>query len=253
MCLILFAYKRHPKYKLIVAANRDEFYVRPTEQAKFWEDHPSILAGKDKEAGGTWMGVAKSGKVGMLTNYRDPHNIISSAPSRGHLVSDFLSGPENAMEYLKSIRERAKEYNGFNLICGSADELNYYGNYQQEIQPIKPGIYGLSNALLDTSWPKVVRGKHSLEKASQAEQIDVELLFDILSDDSKANELELPKTGVSLEQEKMLSPIFIKSPGYGTRCSTVLLVDSKDQVYFTERTYDLLQFTHRTVHHQFGV
>ena len=247
MCLILFAHKAHPKYKLIVAANRDEFYARPTQPADYWEENPNILAGKDLEAGGTWLGINRIGKVSLLTNFRDLKNIKSEAPSRGHLVSDFLKSDTQPKQYLDQIETIGDQYNGFNLICGDWNNLYYYGNYQNEVHKIESGIHGLSNALLDTPWPKVVKGRANLEKVMQQELIEPEQLFELLYDDQKAGDAHLPDTGVGYELEKMLSPLFIKSENYGSRCSTVLLVDLDDQITFAERTYNPSDFTFQTV------
>lgn len=252
MCLILFSYKNHPRYKLVVAANRDEFYARPTQHAHFWEREEHILAGKDVEAGGTWMGISKKGRLSMLTNFRDPSNINSNAPSRGHLVSDFLTQDDNPYPYLQGIETMAAKYNGFNLICGSLDELHYYGNYQKGIRKIDPGVHGLSNALLDTPWPKVKKGKSKLQSLLKSEVLEPESLFDLLYDDSLATETELPETGVGPEKERMLSPLFIKSPNYGSRCSTVILVDHTNRVQFLERTYNLADFSSSTVSFEFS-
>ncbi|UII33022.1 NRDE family protein [Fulvivirga ulvae] len=243
MCLILFAYKTHPGYKLVVAANRDEFYSRPTEPAEFWEDNPSILAGRDLTAGGTWMGINKRGKISMLTNYRDLKNIRQNAPSRGHLVSDFLENDETADKYLHQVSEKGNLYNGFNLVCGTVDELYYYGNYRAGVHPVTSGYHGLSNALLNTQWPKVDKGLNKLRAILKSERIDPEQLFDALYDDIKAPDHLLPDTGVGLERESMLSPMFIKSANYGSRCSTVLLVDHDNRVQYLERTYNIPEFT----------
>ena len=244
MCLILLANKVHPEYKLIVAANRDEFYNRPTEPVAFWSDNPAILAGRDLTAGGTWMGVNRSGKVSMLTNYRDLKNIKQDAPSRGHLVSDFLENDETAPDYLKQISENGNLYNGFNLICGTVDELYYYGNYKEGVHPVTSGYHGLSNALLNTQWPKVDKGLSRLRAALKAEKVDPKQLFEVLYDDIKAPEHLLPDTGVGIERESMLSPMFIKSPDYGSRCSTVLLVNNDNQVQYLERTYNISDFSY---------
>lgn len=242
MCLILFSYKSHPKYKLVVAANRDEFYVRATQPAHFWEEDARVLAGKDLEAGGTWMGVAKTGRLSMLTNFRDPHNIKANAPSRGQLVLDYLKGSVNGGEYLEKIAKNGGAYNGFNLVTGTFDDLHYYGNYQNRVLKIPPGIHGLSNALLNTDWPKTVKGKSKLAQMMKNSDLPPEQLFDILYDDIKAPDRELPNTGVSKEKESMLSPMFIKSPDYGSRCSTVIMVDHDNHVQFLERTYDTTTF-----------
>ncbi len=246
MCLILFSHHNHPNYKLVVAANRDEFYQRPTEQADFWEEAPMILAGKDAEAGGTWMGITKKGRISMLTNYRDLSNIKENAPSRGHLVSGFLKTEQQAADYLLHLETTGSQYNGYNIICGDIDHLYYYGNHQQGVHSIPNGIHGLSNAFLDTPWPKVEKGKQGLSTLLNNETIDPESLFELLYNDKEAPGNELPDTGVGMEKEKMLSPMFIKSPNYGSRCSTVLLVDQNGQVFFAERTYDTLDFSYVT-------
>ena len=162
MCLIFISTNNHPNYKLVVAANRDEFYSRKTSPARYWPDYPEIVGGRDLEAQGTWMAMAKSGKIGMVTNYRDLKNINPNAPTRGLLVSDFLINGSDPDEYLKDIHLKADLYNGFNLVIGNPDQLFYYSNYQSKIQQLKPGNYGLSNALLDTPWPKV----HEVKKSS---------------------------------------------------------------------------------------
>jgi len=244
MCLILFAKDSHPDYKLIVAANRDEFYARETKPADFWDDNPNILAGRDMEAGGTWMGVNKSGYISMLTNFRDLQNIKQDAPSRGHLVSDFLSKQPEAKNYLLGVEQNGQAYNGFNIICGTADELHYYGNYQNGVHNVEKGVHGLSNALLNTSWPKVVKGRKKLDKVVSNKQIEVNQLFEALYDDVKAPKEKLPDTGVGLEKEEMLSPMFIKSPEYGSRCSTVLLVDRNNEMTFAERSYNIQDFSY---------
>lgn len=244
MCLILFAYKTHPEYKLVVAANRDEFYSRPTEPATFWKDNPAILAGKDLTAGGTWMGINRQGKISMLTNYRDLKNIKQNAPSRGHLVSDFLENEEHAHDYLQQLSEKGDLYNGFNLICGTMDELYYYGNYKSGVHPITSGYHGLSNALLNTQWPKVDKGLNKLRSILKTEKVEPEQLFEALYDDIKAPEHLLPDTGVGLERESMLSPMFIKSADYGSRCSTVLLVSNDNDIHYLERTYNTTDFSY---------
>ena len=238
MCLILLAYKTHPEYPLIIAANRDEFYERKTHHAHFWEDHEQILAGRDLEAGGTWMGITRAGKVAMLTNYRDLKNIKESAPSRGHLVSDFLKEDLEAEAYLREIETVGRRYNGFNLICGSVDQLYYYGNFQEGVHEIEPGIHGLSNALMDTPWPKVERGKKKLSALIHREQLKPKDFLEVLYDDIKAPDDQLPDTGVGIEMERMLSPMFIKSPNYGSRCSTVVMLKQDGSFSFLERTYD---------------
>jgi uncharacterized protein with NRDE domain len=246
MCLIFIALNDHPNYKLIIAANRDEFYERKTTAADYWSDKPTILGGRDLEASGTWMAVNKNGRVGMITNYRDLQNLKQRAPSRGALVSDFLVSSVTAQEYLREVEPRAQTYNGFNLVVGNPNELWYLSSYKNGFEKITNGIHGLSNALLDTPWPKVSQGKNNFKALLQGNSIDPEQLFSFLYNEQRASDDALPDTGVGLERERMLSAMFIKSSNYGTRCSTVLLVDKKDNVVFIERVYDLHTFDYTT-------
>ncbi len=253
MCLILFSVNDHPTYKLIVAANRDEFYDRKTAAAVYWDDHRDVLGGRDLVAKGTWMAMTKQGKIGMVTNYRDPGNINPDAPSRGKLISNYLIGDVHSEAYLKTIEPDAKVYNGFNLVIGNQDSLFYYSNYRPGIQKIESGFHGLSNHLLDTPWPKVVRGKEKLAPILLNQRIDPEDILTVMYDDARAPDKKLPETGVGLELERALSPIFIKTPNYGSRCSTVVLVDQENHASFTERRYDLKTFDHSTSSFQFTI
>jgi uncharacterized protein with NRDE domain len=239
MCLILFAYKTHSRYQLIFAANRDEFYDRPTRPARFWNSSPDLLAGKDLKGGGTWMGITREGRFAAITNFREPENIVKKAPSRGFLVRDFLKGDSSPENYLKMIRKIGNGFNGFNLLVGNHDKIYYYSNRQNKILEIPPGIHGLSNHLLNTDWPKVKKGKHLLSKnISQKNFPDIKSLFSILQDRFNPPDHLLPNTGVSLEWEKILSPIFIRSNSYGTRSSTILLWDQNGNIEFSEDTYN---------------
>lgn len=237
MCLIVFSYRQHPKYPLIFAANRDEYYTRPSRTAQFWDEHPHILAGKDLKAGGTWMGINKNGEFSAITNYRDPSIKKVHAPSRGQLVLDFLKSNDPPSSYLGKLQSRADQFMGFNLLAGSLDELGYYSNQQDEILFLDDGLYGLSNHLLETSWPKVRRAKEGLQNIIENGHITPDPLFNLLADDQEAPENELPDTGIPKDIEKKVSPIFIKSDGYGTRCSTVLLIDQHGEVTFAERCF----------------
>ncbi len=237
MCLILLAHDAHPRYRLVVAANRDEFYERPTAPAAWWDDAPAVLAGRDLRGGGTWMGITRGGRFAAVTNYRDVAPPSPDAPSRGHLVGDFLAGDGAPGAYLRALEPRAGEYAGFNLLVGDGSGLWYYGNRGGDARPLGPGVYGLSNALLDTPWPKVERGRAALREAvSSGEDVDPEALFRILWDAEPAPDLLLPDTGVGIERERMLSSSFIRSPEYGTRASTVLLVGRDGRVRFVERS-----------------
>jgi uncharacterized protein with NRDE domain len=253
MCLIFLSLNNHPNYKLIVAANRDEFYARKTAPANFWEDHPNIIGGRDLEASGTWMAMNKNGKISLVTNYRDPANINPKAPSRGQLVSDFLVNGDTPEEYLSKVSSRASHYNGFNLLTGYSDELWYLSNYGKGVQKLESGIYGLSNHLLDTPWPKVNRGKEKFSNAIQDSVIEPDTLFELLYDEQRVEDNLLPETGIGLERERALSSMFIKTNGYGTRCSTVILVSHDNQVQFSERVYELDTFAHKTNRFQFSI
>jgi uncharacterized protein with NRDE domain len=246
MCLIFLSLNNHPTYKLILAGNRDEFYNRQTAPAEYWEDHPGVLGGRDLEAGGTWLGMSRQGKVALVTNYRDPQRIDAKAPSRGNLVADFLKANQSAEAYLEDISSNGKKYNGFNLVLGNVDQLWYYSNYKNGIQKLGSGFYGLSNHLLETAWPKVVRGKAKIKPILDQPRIDPEALFEVLYDELPANDEQLPDTGLSRERERALSPMFIKTIGYGSRCSTVILVDHQNEVVFAERDYDVSTFKHAT-------
>lgn len=239
MCLILFAYRAHPSYQLIVAANRDEFFERPTAAVHYWEDHPHILAGRDLKQMGTWMGVTTSGHFAALTNYRDPKEKTEDKRSRGELVANFLKEKVDPEDYMKKVADTRHLYPGYNLLVGDQNNLYYYSNIENEIRQLKPGIYGVSNHLLNTAWPKVKQGREGLSKI--IEKTDEEMIKPLLAllqyADPAPDEL-LPKTGVSHEWERILSPIFIESDGYGTRSSTVLLANDKE-IYYKERVYSL--------------
>jgi uncharacterized protein with NRDE domain len=237
MCLILFAYENHPQYRLVVAANRDEFYSRPTLPAGFWPESPNILAGRDLKEGGTWMGITTSGRFAALTNYRDPASNKKEAPSRGHLVHKYLADTMAPSSYIDHIPDGGRDYNGFNLLIGDCESLYYYSNRQQILREVSAGVYGLSNALLDDPWPKVIKGKKELQLALQHDQVNAEQLFAILADQEQPDDRDLPHTGVSLEMERKLAPAFVTMSGYGTKTSTVILIDRSQQVRFWERTF----------------
>lgn len=238
MCLIAFSWNQHPNYKLILVANRDEFYKRKTQAAHFWEENPNILAGKDLEAGGTWMGFNKGGKFAALTNYRDIQNLKSVAPSRGDLTTQFLDKKLQPYDYLESIAENAYQYNGFNLLVSDLKEMYYFSNYQNQIRRLDAGLYGLSNHLLDTDWYKVVQLKAKLLEAIQSPEIDIATLLDVLHNPDKPEDAFVQQTGLSMDRERMLSSMFIESEDYGTCSSSVVLIDYSDRISFTERIYN---------------
>jgi uncharacterized protein with NRDE domain len=235
--MILFAYDYHPRYQLVVAANRDEFYKRPTLPAAFWPDHENILAGKDLKEGGTWMGITTGGRFATLTNYRDPASFNPSAQSRGQLVYNFLTGETEPLAYIESIISQADLYNGFNLLLGDMESLYCYSNRDLSLRHVKKGVHGLSNSLLDDPWPKVVKGKNTLAAIVAEKEIDPERLFAMMADREPVPDDELPQTGVSLEMERVLAPAFVVSPGYGTRTTTVLLIGRNGKIQFRERSF----------------
>lgn len=239
MCLILIAYHAHPRYPLVIAANRDEFRRRPTEGAHFWADRPELCAGRDLVHGGTWLGLTRNGRVAALTNYRDPWDRKPDAPSRGELVSRFLASPLSIDAFLAQLRRDGPTYLGFNLLFGGVDRLLWYSNRNGAAEPMTPGIHGLSNELLDTPWPKVTRGKELLAGVLQGEgALDKEELFALLADRTRPPDRLLPQTGIGIEKERLLSTIFIDGQEYGTRCSTVILVADHGEVSFQERSFE---------------
>ncbi|WP_249870621.1 NRDE family protein [Oceanobacillus saliphilus] len=239
MCLINFQFHNHPKYKLVIVANRDEFYKRPTSEAGFWEDYPEILAGRDLLLMGTWLGITKSGRIAALTNYRDPDMEGQNKTSRGEIVTNYLTTEVTPDEYLKNLSASNKRYAGFNVIVGNAEQLFYYNNIEDNIIKVSRGTHALSNHFLNTPWPKVRKGRSMLETyLNQNKDMNIDKLFEIVSDAEEAGDKELPHTGVGIELERKLSPLFIRTPDYGTRSSTVILIDHNNHVTFVERTYE---------------
>ena len=229
MCLIVFAWKQNPEFPLLLAANRDEFYARPALAAAWWEEAPHVYAGKDVEAGGTWMGINKQGRFAAITNIRNGEGKKSGAPSRGKIVADFLCNDISPSSYL-----HAKLYAGFNIIVGDAKELYWFSNETLEAQLLRPGVYGLSNGSLDTPWPKVTLAKTQFEKLVQQSAPD-QAYFELLSDTTPAPDHLLPQTGVSQEWERLLSSIYIQSDTYGTRVSSLIKCHVNGTAHLTER------------------
>jgi uncharacterized protein with NRDE domain len=238
MCLVMFALESHPRYSLIVAANRDEFYDRPTAPATFWPDAPSVLAGRDLRAGGTWLGLDRRGRFAAVTNYRQGAREPTAPRSRGHLVSSFLMSKTHAGEHFARVTAEAALYSGFNLIAGDARELHYLSNREGRARVLGPGVYGLSNHLLDTDWPKVSSARRGLEALLTVSGTElVAEMLTLLSDRTRPADDLLPSTGVGLEWERLLSSAFITTADYGTRSSTVLLVARDGGVVFVEQTF----------------
>lgn len=224
MCLIVFAWQVIPGVPLVAAGNRDEFLSRPTASAAWWTDRPKVYAGRDLQDGGTWMGISRDGRFSAVTNVRDPSVKRPEAPSRGALVADFLAAASAPDDYVAALAPHAAEYNGFNLLVGDKDKLVWYSNAapqdERNGKPLAPGIYGLSNGSLDSPWPKVVRTKAQFASLI-CQGAPEDAYFEMLTDTTRAPDCRLPKTGVSLEWERVLSAVCIQSPEYGTRTSTV--------------------------------
>jgi uncharacterized protein with NRDE domain len=239
MCLILFAWQAHPRYSLVVAANRDEFHQRPTAAAGFWEKSPELLAGRDLQAGGTWLGVTKSGRFAAITNFREPQ--VGELPrehSRGHLVTDFLLDDSQPLLHAEQLAERGSDYSGFNLLLGSGNSLAYVSNRSQQPATVSVGSHGLSNHLLDTDWPKVHAGRAQLESLMEDEHLEPEALLELLGDRSVAPGKIPEGTEDKLVPERVVRQKFIVSPDYGTRSSTVFLMGRDGNVEFVERQFD---------------
>ncbi len=243
MCLIVFAWKAHPRYSLVLAANRDEFLDRPSSPLDHWEDQPDVLGGRDIEKGGSWLAANVDGRWAAVTNFRDGRPVAPSPFSRGHLVAGYVTSPASAPAYAADISQPLSDYPGCNLLFGDAQSLFYASNRHRpgaatQVISLSPGIYGLSNHLLDTPWPKVERCKAFMRKLLVAGETGLaDGLFELLADRNLAADEELPATGVSIERERMLSSPFIVSEGYGTRASTVLLADNDGTVIMQERSF----------------
>ena len=238
MCLILFAWQAHPRYALILAANRDEFHNRPTEKAGFWDDQADMLAGRDLQAGGTWLGISRSGRFAAVTNYREPQ--APEPPlehSRGHLVSHYVEAESPPLDYARTVVDKGYAYRGFNLLLGNPKELVYVSNRADEATYVNRGIHGLSNHLLDTNWPKVKSGRDQLEDLLQSGALEPEALFELLTNRTLTPG-EMPENLLDNDlPEQLARHYFIVSPVYGTRSSTVVLMDHDGNVEFVERQY----------------
>ncbi|MFT6865513.1 MAG: hypothetical protein ACJA08_000334 [Cyclobacteriaceae bacterium] len=252
MCLIAFAWDSHPKYKLILVANRDEFYERPTAAADFWQDQPDIFGGRDLKADGTWMGFSKKSKFAALTNYRDLKNIRENARSRGDIITDYLNHKNSPETFLSSLHDYAGDYNGFNFLACDFKKMFHYSNYEGKYNDVPPGIHGLSNALLDTSWPKVDALKTAFARTI-SENFSHNQLLNLLTDANTFADEILPNTGVSPEWEKALSPICIRTEKYGTCSSAVITVDRLGMVNFTEKTHAVGGRKENTVNFEFEI
>ena len=235
MCTIALAFHVHSKYPFVLASNRDEFYARPSRPAAFWEDAPDVLAGRDLRAGGTWLGVTRTGRFAALTNVRAGTEERPDAPTRGEIVADFLQSDRAPLAYARALASRADQYNGFNLLAGTPDAVVLYSNREAEARVLDPGVYGISNAVPGTEWPKTIRAKRLLEERIERNDLELDALFEMLGDADQPPDHQLPETGVGVEWERMLSSIFIQTPEYGTCASTVYRVDAQGDAVFVER------------------
>lgn len=233
MCLIVFAWRPGHDVPLLLAANRDEFYARSSQPLGHWDDQPGVYAGRDLQAGGTWLGLGPNGRFAALTNIRDPRQ-PQGPRSRGELPARYLTSTLTPAEFLAQLAPQASEFSGFNLLLGNDKELWHYNPRSGAPRPLPAGVYGVSNADLDSPWPKLLRARHGLQQALSA---DDEALFALLADPQRAADTELPETGVGLEIERLLSSVFIASPGYGTRASTLVKVYADGSRHIHERRF----------------
>lgn len=234
MCLIVFAWRPGNARPLIVAANRDEFYARPTLALSQWDEAPGVHAGRDLEAGGTWLGLGPQGRFAALTNIRDPGQ-PAGARSRGELVAGYLRGELSVEAYLERVAGEALHYSGFNLLVGDSHQLGYLHGGDATPRLLEAGVYGLSNAALDTPWPKLIKAREGLRE--RLDDPDPARLFELLADNNQAADSELPDTRVGLATERLLSSVFIASQNYGTRASTVLIVEADGRRRLVERSF----------------
>jgi len=238
MCLVLIAYRSHPRYPLVLAANRDEFRARPAQPLHWWNDGVHMLAGRDLQGGGSWLGVDALGRMALVTNYRDPSLPRPQGTSRGSLIGEFLGARQSAAEFVRAAASRAGQFSGFNLLAMDQEGLGYVTSHPEpEARMLLPGIYGLSNRRLDTPWPKILRARRQFERELMTDHPRPEALMRILSDRTIADDGVLPDTGIDIEWERLLSSAFIVSDGYGTRCSTIILMRNDNRVTVEERSY----------------
>jgi len=242
MCIAYLSLGANPHWPVFIAANRDEYHERAALPARPWPEAPHVIAGKDLTAGGTWLGLSRGRRWALLTNFRDPGRHREGLTSRGWLVSDFLLGDISAEEYTTYIYSIAHQYNGFNLIAGQGLHAWYVGNHAACTGPVPlgPGRYALSNHALDTPWPKVERLRTRLDALLIPEDGELMLgpIYETLRDGVQPEDGRLPDTGLPLEMERLLSSIFITSPNYGTRCSTIIALDPHGNGVFSETSYD---------------
>ncbi|MCG9698394.1 NRDE family protein [Shewanella sp. Isolate11] len=237
MCILFIALETHPDYPLIVCANRDEFHIRPTEPAHFWPPENQLLAGRDLQAGGSWLGINRQGYIAAVTNIRAPELQQSDKRSRGELVINSLQNPE-AMN-ATWLEEQGHFYNPFNLLFGQGHRLYCFHSVDNSIKRLSPGFHAISNGALDDIWPKMAKGTQALEQQlSHNSPPDIDALLQIMTDQTQADDTLLPQTGIALEWERQLSSIYIKHPEYGTRSTSIIIQDKLGNCRFIEVRYD---------------
>ncbi len=238
MCLLVLAWNVHPRFRVVLAANRDEFHERPAEAMRWW-DEPRILAGRDLKAGGSWLAVDADGRFGVVTNYRDLQGPLPGSPSRGRLIPEFLAGNADAARYTAGLVREIDRYSGFNLLIGDRTHLSYVANRApQPSRELAQGIFGLSNHLLDTPWPKLVRTRRRFEHLLANDGVSTLDLLAMLTDPQPSQDHGLPDSGLPADLERALSAPFIINARYGTRSSTVLLIGRDGTVHAIEQRYD---------------
>ncbi len=238
MCLVAFALDAHPRHRLVLAGNRDEATDRPAAPLARWADAPHVIAGRDRVAGGTWLGVTDAGRWAVLTNVRDPLHPRSATRSRGALAADFLQGAESVASYADRVFSERDQYDGFNLVVGDEAEARVVSTRSVAITVLGAGVYGLSNDQLDTPWPKLTRARTGLRAALDSDPVPLAALLDLLDDTTQARDSALPETGVGLELERVLSAARIVTPGYGTRVTTALVLDRDGTGAIAETTWN---------------
>lgn len=236
MCILFIAKNQHPDYPLILCANRDEFHQRPTERMHWWSKN-NLLAGKDLQAGGTWLGVDKQKQIAALTNFRRVGFDKPEAKSRGELVLNALNQPMSELE--DQLKHHHQDYNGFNLLYGNIHQLSVFNSVENKVQPITDGFHSICNGALDDIWPKMQSGINKLEQhISENKTLNIDALFEMMLDETKAELSELPDTGVGQCWEVFLSSIFIRSKDYGTRSTCIITVDNSNQINIYEQSYN---------------
>jgi uncharacterized protein with NRDE domain len=240
MCLLVVAWLSHPRYRLVLAGNRDEFHDRPAAALGWWPEAPGILAGRDLKAGGTWLGLARSGRFALVTNFRDPDDAPpAGSPSRGQLVQSFLAHGSDPARYLDELSPVAARYAGFNLLVGDRADLHYYSNaVSADPRRLAPGVYGLSNHRLDEPWPKLVRTRERFAAMLANDDPAPAALFDVLADQTPMPTAVPAVAGLPAGLERALSAPFVRHEHYGTRCSTIVLVEHGGRTVVHERRFD---------------